>query len=463
MTTHRPRVYVSRVLIVAVLLVGQAPCHFDYQPGSVAIEVWLLEPHARVTVGWEGRFILGTAGTGGDFLTEASQKVTMSPAGPPPQHVALPAVKDLMAGLWQFTISVKPSSGSSFTVSCLQYVDAAIDIPGAQLIAFEGLDRCSGARASDFEEWRDVTVADVTVTPAVQGGKATIGVPTVNSGERSETYLVYATAKPVGGASAGSAIDPVADFVIGAAPGGSYLNPSARSSFSWDLSSLAPGPYDVTGYATPVAGELFSPLFYDRTDDNTRTVRVVVEADRDGDGVLHPSDNCEFLPNPTQSDTDGDGVGDACDNCPNVANADQADEDFPELSPRQEWRAAHGQFTPRGDHSGDPCDNCVAHFNPAQIDTDADGLGNRCDPDYNQDGIVGLPDRAILLAAFGSSPGQPAWNPLVDHDGDGTITEADLAIFTSFWGIPPGRSGLACADATAQTAYHGGSDPDCTP
>ncbi|MBN8644023.1 MAG: thrombospondin type 3 repeat-containing protein [Planctomycetes bacterium] len=47
--------------------------------------------------------------------------------------------------------------------------------------------------------------------------------------------------------------------------------------------------------------------------------------DSDFDGIVDPSDNCPFVPNPTQADADGDGVGDACDNCPTVPNPGQQD------------------------------------------------------------------------------------------------------------------------------------------
>jgi hypothetical protein len=36
-------------------------------------------------------------------------------------------------------------------------------------------------------------------------------------------------------------------------------------------------------------------------------------ADRDGDGVPDPQDNCTLVANPDQFDADGDGYGNACD------------------------------------------------------------------------------------------------------------------------------------------------------
>jgi len=43
-----------------------------------------------------------------------------------------------------------------------------------------------------------------------------------------------------------------------------------------------------------------------------RDLLVAAAADRDGDEIPDPFDNCPDVPNVTQADTDGDGVGDAC-------------------------------------------------------------------------------------------------------------------------------------------------------
>ena len=55
------------------------------------------------------------------------------------------------------------------------------------------------------------------------------------------------------------------------------------------------------------------------------------------------------------------------DNCPLVANPDQLDSDTRDIQ-------------------GDACDNCPTVPNPDQTDTDADGQGNLCDPDADNDG-----------------------------------------------------------------------------
>ena len=118
--------------------------------------------------------------------------------------------------------------------------------------------------------------------------------------------------------------------------------------------------------------------------------------DRDGDGVLEPSDNCALAANPDQVDSDGDGQGDACD--------------------------------PDDDNDGvvDEFDRCPLVSSPDRRDTDGDGSDNPCDPDDDNDGVPDEadafpldPERSALPPAGGASAaGIPVGAPGGATDGD---------------------------------------------
>ncbi len=98
-----------------------------------------------------------------------------------------------------------------------------------------------------------------------------------------------------------------------------------------------------------------------------------------------------------------------------------------------------GDFVPDGE------DNCLEVANAPQQDSDADGFGNACDFDYNDDGTTALPDLVTLSAGFGSSTGDPRFDEQLDATGDGTIGTEEYTLFSARYGSPPGPSGHACA------------------
>ena len=106
-------------------------------------------------------------------------------------------------------------------------------------------------------------------------------------------------------------------------------------------------------------------------------------------------------------DSDSDGVPDAFDNCTSTANG-------PLLA------------NPAG------CNG--------QQDFDADGYGQNCDADINNDGGVGLDDVNAVLGAQGAGAGNAS-----DLKCDGGVGLDDANVVLGDQGATPGPSGLACA------------------
>jgi uncharacterized protein (TIGR03790 family) len=100
-----------------------------------------------------------------------------------------------------------------------------------------------------------------------------------------------------------------------------------------------------------------------------------------------------------------------------------------------------------GDGVLDANDNCTDLPNPDQRDTDADGYGNRCDGDVDDDGVVTSCEcncatpphlrgdlEQILCGGY---------DPHHDLDGDADVDDADVSIASMRLLHPPGPSGLA--------------------
>ncbi|MEL7240206.1 MAG: penicillin acylase family protein, partial [Planctomycetota bacterium] len=82
------------------------------------------------------------------------------------------------------------------------------------------------------------------------------------------------------------------------------------------------------------------------------------------------------------------------------------------------------------DAVGDDLDNCLGRPNTDQRDTDGDGFGNRCDADFNNDGIVNVIDLGLFRVGFGTD------DPDVDLDGDGFSNVVDLGILRELFYAP---------------------------
>lgn len=85
------------------------------------------------------------------------------------------------------------------------------------------------------------------------------------------------------------------------------------------------------------------------------------------------------------ADTDEDGLPDSSDNCPMVANPDQIDLDADGLGDAcdNDWD---------NDLIDNTLDNCPLLSNENQLDSDGDGLGDLCDDDRDGDGIADVSD-----------------------------------------------------------------------
>ena len=83
------------------------------------------------------------------------------------------------------------------------------------------------------------------------------------------------------------------------------------------------------------------------------------------------------------------------------------------------------------------CDNCSVVANPDQRDTNADGYGNICDADLDNNGVVQAGDLAIMKERFFTR------DPDADLDGNGIVQAGDLAIMKKMFFQPPGPSCVA--------------------
>ncbi|MFK8028832.1 MAG: GC-type dockerin domain-anchored protein [Gammaproteobacteria bacterium] len=81
-------------------------------------------------------------------------------------------------------------------------------------------------------------------------------------------------------------------------------------------------------------------------------------------------------------------------------------------------------------------DNCTLTENNDQRDTDADGYGNLCDADFNNDLAVNVVDLGIFRSRFFTG------DPDADLNGDGIVNATDLGLFRTRYFQPVGPSAV---------------------
>ena len=88
----------------------------------------------------------------------------------------------------------------------------------------------------------------------------------------------------------------------------------------------------------------------------------------------------------------------------------------------------------------DLLDNCILVSNTDQRDSNADGYGNLCDGDLNDDGGTNTLDLNVYIPAHRTRVGDANYNADADFNGDGVINSLDLNIYKRLHRLPPGPS-----------------------
>jgi len=164
----------------------------------------------------------------------------------------------------------------------------------------------------------------------------------------------------------------------------------AGQSLSWNV-SLTPGE-SLSRTFTAVVDSTTPPA-------NGTLLSTVVNTDFDGGGAVTGEAVVGVY-----RDTDGDGIPNKDDNC---------------------------ILAPNGPNQPDAGGNI-------QLDTDADGIGNVCDCDFNNDNFCGGPDFTLFIGCFNRPVGSDSTCQAADMNGDGFVGGPDFTLFIGGFNGPPG-------------------------
>lgn len=90
--------------------------------------------------------------------------------------------------------------------------------------------------------------------------------------------------------------------------------------------------------------------------------------------------------------------------------------------------AFHESSDTDGDGIQDFLDNCPIDYNQTQTDSDNDGVGNRCDADFNNDGYVNAQDYILFRQQWGQLSQPPTYN-VADMNANGHVNAQDYILF----------------------------------
>ena len=96
-----------------------------------------------------------------------------------------------------------------------------------------------------------------------------------------------------------------------------------------------------------------------------------------------------------------------------------------------------GRVDSDSDGHVDDADNCTLVPNADQRDTNGDGIGNRCDGDFDDNCSVNFLDLGIMNSEFFQ-----VGDLDTDMSGDQVVNFLDLALLKGGFFLPPGPSGV---------------------